>query len=179
MANVHEHTNSVDAITADPTKSGFFATGSHDKTIKLWDASNGTCLKTLTGHTTGVQCLNYFPDGKKLLSSSSDGTTRVWDCNSGANEVTLGNHADKCFFAMMNQDGRVVASVGSDKLINIWDLRNTSKPAFTNDESTDVIMSCDFSADGKYLLSSTMGGVINALDLSTQKMSMSYNTLEF
>ena len=28
--------------------------GSHDKTVKIWDASSGDCLKTLEGHSSTV-----------------------------------------------------------------------------------------------------------------------------
>jgi WD40 repeat protein len=32
-----EHTNSVDALKIDPSGRKKFATGSHDRTIKIWD----------------------------------------------------------------------------------------------------------------------------------------------
>lgn len=34
-----EHENSVDCISANPRNPNEFATGSHDKSIKIWDAS--------------------------------------------------------------------------------------------------------------------------------------------
>ena len=72
-----------------------------------------------------------------------------------------------------------MVSVGSDKIVNVWDLRNTSKPAVQNKQSEEVIMSCDFTADGKYVVSGTMGGVINGLNIQTNKMEMAFDTLEF
>lgn len=83
VAENRDHQNSVDAITANPKSQGIYASGSHDKTIKIWDGTKGKCLKTLEGHANGVWCLNYFQDGKKLLSASSDGTSRIWDASSG------------------------------------------------------------------------------------------------
>ncbi|RFU34030.1 hypothetical protein B7463_g2283, partial [Scytalidium lignicola] len=56
----------------------FMATGSRDKTIKLWDA-RGTCLKTLAGHDNWVRSLVFHPGGKHLLSVSDDKTLRCWD----------------------------------------------------------------------------------------------------
>ena len=56
----------------------FMATGSPDKTIKLWDA-HGTCLKTLKGHDNWVRALVFHPGGKYLLSVSDDKTLRCWD----------------------------------------------------------------------------------------------------
>lgn len=56
----------------------FMATGSRDKTIKLWDA-RGNCLKTLIGHDNWVRAIAFHPGGKYLLSVSDDRTLRCWD----------------------------------------------------------------------------------------------------
>lgn len=61
-----------------PTAAEFMATGSRDKTIKLWNA-HGTCLKTLVGHDNWVRALVFHPGGKYLLSVSDDKTLRCWD----------------------------------------------------------------------------------------------------
>ncbi|KAG9227935.1 nuclear distribution protein nudF [Amylocarpus encephaloides] len=56
----------------------FMATGSRDKTIKLWD-SRGSCLMTLVGHDNWVRALVFHPGGKYLLSVSDDKSLRCWD----------------------------------------------------------------------------------------------------
>ncbi|KAF2089519.1 platelet-activating factor acetylhydrolase IB alpha subunit [Saccharata proteae CBS 121410] len=56
----------------------FLATGSRDKTIKLWD-SRGTLIKTLVGHDNWVRALVFHPGGKYLLSCADDKTMRCWD----------------------------------------------------------------------------------------------------
>lgn len=71
----------------------FVATGSRDKTIKLWDAQSGQCLKTLVGHDNWVRALVFHPSGKFLLSASDDKTIRTWDLLTGRNSKTLDAHA--------------------------------------------------------------------------------------
>ncbi|KAF4302888.1 Lissencephaly-1 [Botryosphaeria dothidea] len=56
----------------------FLATGSRDKTVKLWDG-RGTLIKTLTGHDNWVRALVFHPGGKYLLSCGDDKTIRCWD----------------------------------------------------------------------------------------------------
>ena len=49
----------------------------------------------MKGHELGVWCLNYFPDGKRLLSASSDGMSKIWDINSGKCTATLKKHTKR------------------------------------------------------------------------------------
>jgi len=56
----------------------FVATGSRDKSIKIWDA-RGTLVKTLVGHDNWVRGLVFHPGGKYLLSVGDDKTIRCWD----------------------------------------------------------------------------------------------------
>jgi len=56
----------------------FVATGSRDKSIRIWDA-RGTLIKTLVGHDNWVRGLVFHPGGKYLLSVSDDKTLRCWD----------------------------------------------------------------------------------------------------
>ncbi|CEQ39856.1 SPOSA6832_01413, partial [Sporobolomyces salmonicolor] len=71
----------------------FAATGSRDKTIKLWDAASGQCLKTLVGHDNWVRALVFHPSGKFLLSASDDKIIRTWDLATGRCIKTLEAHS--------------------------------------------------------------------------------------
>jgi platelet-activating factor acetylhydrolase IB subunit alpha len=56
----------------------FLATGSRDKSIKIWD-NRGTLVKNLVGHDNWIRGLVFHPSGKYLLSVSEDKTIRCWD----------------------------------------------------------------------------------------------------
>ncbi|KAI9761485.1 MAG: Microtubule-associated protein, microtubule dynamics during spindle orientation [Chaenotheca gracillima] len=56
----------------------FVATGSRDKTIKIWDG-RGTLIKTLVGHDNWVRGLVFHPGGKYLFSISDDKSIKCWD----------------------------------------------------------------------------------------------------
>ena len=65
--------------------------GSEDKTLKLWDAETGACLRTFAGHTGSVNACAYSADGRRLVSGSDDNTVKVWDAETGACLMTLHN----------------------------------------------------------------------------------------
>ena len=121
-----EHSNSVDALSANPVNRAQYGSASHDHTIKMWDANTHQCLKTLRGHTDGVWSLNYLADGRRLISASVDGTAKLWDSQQGGCIQTLSFHESKVYTAVVNDAMNMAASVGSDKKIAIWDLRNAS-----------------------------------------------------
>lgn len=55
------------------------ATGSFDKTIKVFDTGTGKEPRTLTGHIREVSGLAFSPDGRRLVSIDQDGVARMWD----------------------------------------------------------------------------------------------------
>ena len=78
-----DHDNSVDALTANPKTDKEFASGSHDRTIKIYDSSTFKVRQTLKGHEDGIWSLVYSHDGSSLLSTSPDRSARIWDVRSG------------------------------------------------------------------------------------------------
>ena len=82
--------NSV-SFSPDGTK---VASGSGDKTVKLWDVTSGECLQTLEGHSDDVNSVSFSPDGTKVASGSDDKTVKLWDVTSGECLQTLEGHSD-------------------------------------------------------------------------------------
>ena len=52
--------------------------GSYNDTVKIWDVSSGTLLKTLTVHGDGILECNFSHCGTLIVSGSDDKTIRVW-----------------------------------------------------------------------------------------------------
>jgi Prp8 binding protein/COMPASS component SWD3 len=47
----------------NPKKHTEVISGSHDKTIKVWDVTKPKSILTMTGHKEGIWCVNYHKDG--------------------------------------------------------------------------------------------------------------------
>ena len=93
----------MDALTVNPVDRSKYASASHDKTIRLWDANTHQCLKTMTGHADGLWSLNYLQDGQRMISSSVDGSVKLWDTNTGKAVANLNYHPSKVYCAIANE----------------------------------------------------------------------------
>src|SRR5574339_664414 len=68
------------AISPD---SNCVATGSRDKSAKLWDLTTGREVRSFLGHDLSVTTIAFTPDGKSLITGSIDKTVRTWNVETG------------------------------------------------------------------------------------------------
>ncbi|HEY9641118.1 MAG TPA: serine/threonine-protein kinase, partial [Coleofasciculaceae cyanobacterium] len=80
------HEGEVTALSLSPS-GRILASGSQDRTIKLWRIDSGELLHTFVGrslwssmgHQDRISALAFSGDGRILISGSSDGTVKLWD----------------------------------------------------------------------------------------------------
>ena len=68
------HSHYVMMIVLNPKDTNQFASGSLDRTIKVWQLGSSHPNFTLEGHEKGVNCIDYFQGGDKphLVSGADD-----------------------------------------------------------------------------------------------------------
>lgn len=53
--------------------------GSNDSMVWLWQLPSGNTMQVFAGHSGPVQCGEFTPDGKRIVTASEDGTLMYWD----------------------------------------------------------------------------------------------------
>lgn len=115
------HTDPVYSVAVSPDGK-LLATGSFDKTAKLWDAATGQELRTLAGklgHTNLVLGVSFSPDGSSLATVSTDNSLKIWDIANGK-PASLFAHAAGVTRVAVSTDGKLVAAGAADGTIRIW-----------------------------------------------------------
>src|SRR3954468_14716460 len=70
----------------------FLASGSEDRTVKLWDVARASGEPdVLEGHAGHVESLAFSPDSKFLISGGTDALLRKWDVATGCQLARYGN----------------------------------------------------------------------------------------
>jgi WD40 repeat protein len=137
------------------------ASGSLDKTIRLWDRSGKPISQPLLGHQGGVLALAFSPDGKYIVSGSADKTIRLWDREGNSIGQPFVGHTDKVRSVAFSPDGQYIVSGSEDGTIRLWDRQGNSvgQPIQAHQEE---VWSVAFCPDGRYIVS---GGTDNTIRL--------------
>ncbi|QRV73709.1 F-box/WD repeat-containing protein pof7 [Ceratobasidium sp. AG-Ba] len=94
--------------------------GGCDRDVRVWDATTGTCLHTLQGHTSTIRCLKVLDNRPVAVSGSRDTTVRVWDIARGRLINTLQGHTDSV--RCLEVSGHLVVSGSYDTTCRLWNV---------------------------------------------------------
>jgi len=76
------HTDAIKSVSF--SHSGLlFASGSIDKTVKIWSSATRSVIKTLVKHTAGVNKVEFDVSDKYLISAGYDDKLFIWDVKNG------------------------------------------------------------------------------------------------
>jgi periodic tryptophan protein 2 len=134
------HEAPVSGISFSPNHN-IFASGSWDKTVRIWDIFGRTHYTESIQMKAEVLSLAYRPDGKQLAASTLDGEISFWDSDSGNNMGAIegrkdisGGRKDNDMISAANSsagksfnslcytaDGKAIIGGGNSKYVCIYD----------------------------------------------------------
>jgi len=153
----HQDWVSALAMSADGQ---ILASGSLDKTVKLWHLETGDLIHTFSDHQQGVLCLSLSPNGKWLASGGFDQTIKVWKLETGELCHTLTGHNGSVRSLVIMPDNQTLISGSFDQTIKLWQL---DQGEFVQDLVQDAgrLSAIALSPDGKTLASGGGDGIID------------------
>lgn len=136
----HEHViESIAFISEEPLKNGstvrsssshvkhtemvrdYLASGSRDRTVRVWQISQGSCLATFKAHENWVRSVLIHPSGLYVISGSDDKTIRVFDIKNNRCLRTLENaHAHFVTSVDMHHTLPMLVSGSVDQTLRCW-----------------------------------------------------------
>nr|XP_019557895.2 WD repeat, SAM and U-box domain-containing protein 1-like [Aedes albopictus]XP_029725429.1 WD repeat, SAM and U-box domain-containing protein 1-like [Aedes albopictus]XP_029725431.1 WD repeat, SAM and U-box domain-containing protein 1-like [Aedes albopictus] len=155
--------------TSDITSVDFFgnsllATGSSDKTVRVWRwvAGNGFCeepFSPLLGHKYGVTSVRVSPKGAVLASASVDGTVMLWNLATGEETNVLTQEGGEAIRAcIFSPNGASIVSSDDNGYICVWGPDKSLKRHMKIHD--EAIHTMAFSSDSSILLTAcTLGNI--------------------
>ena len=87
------------------------------------DGSHPQPHRVVSAHDGIIWRLGYFPDGRRVVTSSKDGTVKVWNLEDGEQEGTSMEHKSEIRSAV-TRDGTKIISSDQDGEIRVWDVKS-------------------------------------------------------
>lgn len=133
--NLLGHTDILKCLQKIKIKNKYYLlSGSHDKSIILWNVKRKYCEKTLNGHEHCVNSiikLKWKLDDFSIASGSLDKSIKLWNLKTAECFYTINNAHDDCInkliYLKWRNEENVIISGSDDKSVKIWNIDYDNK----------------------------------------------------
>jgi eukaryotic-like serine/threonine-protein kinase len=148
----------VNAVAFSPD--GTLATAGASGTTSLWNASDGTLIRTLSDRdSTDVLAIAFSPDGSLLATADSNGNVYLRDARTGALRRTLTDQGAGGVLAVaFSPDGKILATSDKAGRIALWNSASGTKLTTITIRASKGVNTLAFSPDGASLAAGDYNG---------------------
>ena len=155
------HTKDINSVDVSPNDR-YIATGSNDKSAKIWNTSKGEEIATLLGHKKGIWCVKFSPFDQCLATSSADMMIRVWNISDFSCMRTFQGHTSGVLQIAYVTRGTQLVSCASEGILKVWNIKSMVCD-LTLDLHQDKVWGLISLEDGKYLISGSSDSNVHIL----------------
>jgi WD40 repeat protein len=137
-------------------------------TLKPEEPKEPKAIRSFTGHTEMVHSVAFFPDGRRVLTSSRDARLRVWDLETGEVLRTMTGHNASVWDATLSPDAHRILSGAADRTVRLWDA-DSGQQLQVLGEHKNSVNRVAFSPDGALALSAGRDSRVGLWDLTAGK----------
>jgi WD40 repeat protein len=167
------------AISPD---SMYVATGSRDKSVKLWELSTGREVRSFLGHTASVINIQFSNDGKYLITGSGDNSARIWEVATGKQILLVQPDEERVTDVAFDPKGKYFVTVGFGHKAIVWEFPSKRKikelPADGYAGSGGLI-NLAISPNGEWLAIGEDNSVANVYKVATWEKAFTFNFSEY
>ncbi|XP_046670043.1 pleiotropic regulator 1 [Homalodisca vitripennis] len=116
------HLGWVRCVAVEPGNE-WFATGSADRVIKIWELGSGRLKVSLTGHISSVRGLAVSSRHPYLFSCGEDRQVKCWDLEYNKVIRHYHGHLSAVYTLALHPTIDVLITAGRDSTARVWDMR--------------------------------------------------------
>ncbi|MEN8249168.1 MAG: caspase family protein [Bacteroidota bacterium] len=128
------------------------ASGSEDKTVKIWEFSTGRELKTLNGHQSNVNQVLFTSDGAQVVSASRDRYVFFWDLKTGEIVKQFYYPDENIVSIALSPSDKLLAIGSTARVVRVIDLKTDSVTYKWKANPTQKGAYVEFNSDGSKLV---------------------------
>lgn len=163
------HDNAVQALAVAPDRR-LLASGSADKTVRLWNLDSLKRKRTYRGQRDFITAVAFSQNGKRLAGGALDGRIRVWSTSSRRTLRLLRGHKGKVEDLAFSPSGTLLASASEDGTVRLWNLdRRNSSRALTGHMGGATALA--FAPSGQQLASASANGKVRLWAMPQAKIA--------